>query len=67
MIWSRSRCSFLISFFRSDSNFSFWLALSVSCIWAGVNGHRVELLAFVLVALVLVPSLRLMQVAPRSQ
>lgn len=25
LIWSRSRCSFLISFFKSTSYFSFWL------------------------------------------
>ena len=29
LTWSRRRCSFLISFFRSASNFSRWLALSV--------------------------------------
>ena len=27
LIWSRSRCSFLISFFRSSSYFSFWFEL----------------------------------------
>jgi len=30
LIWSLYRCSFLISFFRSASNFSFWFKLSVS-------------------------------------
>ena len=29
--WSRRRCSFLISFLRSASSFSFWLLLSMSC------------------------------------
>ena len=30
LIWSRKRCSFLISFFRSPSNFSFCAACSAS-------------------------------------
>lgn len=30
LIWSLYLWSFLISFFKSASNFSFWLALSVS-------------------------------------
>ena len=32
-ICSRKRCSFLISFFNSDSYFSFWLAFVAVCIW----------------------------------
>lgn len=30
LIWSLYLCNFLISFFKSASNFSFWFALSVS-------------------------------------
>lgn len=36
LIWSRYRCNFLISFFKSASNFSFWFAFSVSWTYQNV-------------------------------
>lgn len=38
LIWSLNRCSFFISFFKSASNFSFWLLLSVS--WTCRQRHQ---------------------------
>lgn len=40
LIWSLYLWSFLISFFKSASNFSFWFALSVSWTWKGTHVRR---------------------------